>query len=110
MNKDLERELPKPPAGLAWQISVSGDGGECSVTFRLIDPSDEKKYILASTYDVLGSTTAENMPRVVAGEARNLLNKYERAKVLHTLPGVYCLPKDELEELFEAPCAEEKAA
>ena len=110
MNKDLERELPRPPAGLAWQISVSGDGGECSVTFRLFDPSNERKHILSSVYELLGSTTAENMPRVVAVEARNLLNKYERAKVLHTLPGVYHLPKDDLEELFQSPAAEKEVA
>lgn len=109
-NEAFEKELPQPPAGLAWQVGVSGDGGECSVTFRLFDPRDEKRYILASTYDVPGSTTAENMLRVIAGEARSLLNRYERALVLHTLPGVYHLPKDELEELFQAPAAEKEAA
>ncbi|MGN6653818.1 MAG: hypothetical protein ACTHJ9_00585 [Rhodanobacter sp.] len=89
MNSDLSKALPKVPEGLGWHIAVSGDMKEQSVTIRLKDLFDEKRHIAVTEYEVPKGTSATGVIGLVAQQARELLNAYERGLVLATLSGLY---------------------
>jgi hypothetical protein len=89
VNKALAKALPKPPEGLAWEVGVSGDGTEGTVTIRLKDLFDPKKHLVATEYSLPKGSQPHSLVGLVAAEAKNLLLSWERYQVLQTLPGLY---------------------
>jgi hypothetical protein len=89
MNNDLSKALPKPPAGLGWEIKVSGDMREQSVTIRLTDLFNEKRHIAVTDYDIPKATSPTGVIGLIAQQAKEMLNAYERGLVLQTLAGLY---------------------
>ena len=91
------------PEGTKWRVDHSGDGTTSEVTIALIR-TDGNKYLTSRVWKVGTASTPEGIASSIASEARQLVDNYRRLVVLAALTGEYERP-DELEELFQAPCA-----
>lgn len=108
MNIELSKKLPKAPAGLGWQIEVSGDGSAPVAYIRLVALDGSKGYHGAKAYAVPATTDPGGVLPLIAQQAREVLKVYERWKVVQTLAGFYD-GTEQVVALFEAEF-QEKAA